>query len=410
MYKLIIIDDEESARTLAAKCISKIDLGFEVTGSFSNGQKALEYLKENETDVVITDIKMPKMSGIELAKNIHEMMPKCKVIIISGYGEFDYAKKAIEYNVINYLLKPININELIDTLKRLKQILDKNLVEKENNLEMLTEQREQFFTDIFIGEFVSKTEIEKMFLNLKFPFNVENSDGAIIEINVKNYEQYINSIWKYGKANITTAILNIMQKQLLDVYIYPISQKKERFIFVLFNIESPVDSYKRKIEQTMKNVLNMDAVFNCLNVFDSIFNITCDEIFDSIEKEEDSLLTSHNIKEDIVIKKAKAYIDANYDKDITRDDVAEHVHFNSAYFSRYFKQQTGESFYDYLVSVKMRKAIELLSTKMKIYDICEKVGYKNIKYFSKNFKQYTSYTPSEYRKYVFKIEGIDDEE
>ena len=348
---------------------------------------------------------MPKMSGIELAKNINETMPNCKVIIVSGYGEFEYAKKAIEYNVVNYLLKPINMNELIDNLKRLKTTLDEKILE--NNLDALAEQREQFFYDLLTQPQLSISEVEQNFTHLKFPFTIENSAGILIEISLNNYEQYIQHFWKYGKENIVTAIINVMQKRLINNQIYSILQRKEKFILVIFNQKTPVDLLRNMVIRALKDILSMEAELNCLKIFDSIYNMYFDGIFEVISKQ--YLIPQSSDEENIVIKKAKAYIEANYDKDITRDDVAEYVHFNSAYFSKYFKQKTGESFYDYLVGIKMRKAIELLGTKMKIYDICEKVGYKNIKYFNKNFKQFTSYTPSEYRKHLLKKEGLNDE-
>lgn len=108
-------------------------------------------------------------------------------------------------------------------------------------------------------------------------------------------------------------------------------------------------------------------------------------------------------EEDAVIRAAKQYIAGHIGDDLTRDDVADAVFLDSAYFSRYFKKKTGQSFFDYLTSVRIQKATELLGTRMLIKDIYEKVGYHDRKYFTNIFRQHTGYTPSEYRKKVLNM-------
>lgn len=113
------------------------------------------------------------------------------------------------------------------------------------------------------------------------------------------------------------------------------------------------------------------------------------------------LTSSGEMKEtDSLIRKIKKFVEDNYTNDISREDVAGAVFLNANYFSRYFSMKTGQSFSDYLLEVRMHKAVELLSTGSTIYDIAKKVGYNDYRHFLRTFKKYTGYTPSEYRRCV----------
>lgn len=112
MYKLLIVDDESLTRLYMQQKVSTLDEKWEVSGEASDGAEALEFLSRGKVDLVITDIKMPVMDGLELCSIIHHDYPGQKVIILSGYDEFSYAQQAIRYGVDDYLLKPLMEEEL----------------------------------------------------------------------------------------------------------------------------------------------------------------------------------------------------------------------------------------------------------------------------------------------------------
>lgn len=124
MYTLIIVDDDEMIRKGLEKVIRWEQMGFTVEGTFSNAKDALEYLKLNNADVILTDIKMPEMSGLELIQQAKQYRAYIKSIIISGYGEFELAKKALLLKAENYLLKPLGEEEIEDAFLKLKKALD----------------------------------------------------------------------------------------------------------------------------------------------------------------------------------------------------------------------------------------------------------------------------------------------
>lgn len=292
---------------------------------------------------------------------------------------------------------------------------------------------------------------------MNFPFTKDKSGGAVITVKVS--EKTTSASWKYPKSTVPTAVMNIIGKYTPDTYLYYMGMMKNTLKFVAVGEKNKIDT--ALLEKEIKNKLEMDTHIEILFVFKTLWdmaqgyskNVSSGEklvfyasqvvmgnnekaemLLSEIMKEcpEDSRekfieqlkkVLSYNEAEKLNLKdlsekesddrtiiSAKQYIKKNYMKDITRDDVADAVFMNSSYFSRYFSRKMGISFYDYLVKIRMEKAKDLLLTQIKIGDISRKVGYQYPKYFIKNFKKYTGYTPSDYRKYVFQIEESVNEE
>ena len=106
MYKVILVEDEKTVRDSIRKCVDWSTYGFLFIGEAANGEQALEIIRETGCEIVITDIRMPFMDGIELSRILRTLYPSVKIIILSGYMEFQYAQEAIRYGVSEYLLKP----------------------------------------------------------------------------------------------------------------------------------------------------------------------------------------------------------------------------------------------------------------------------------------------------------------
>ena len=158
MYKIMLVDDEEEVRKSIIQKISWERVGFEIAADAENAQDALEKLEATDPDVIITDIKMPFIDGLEFAQKAKEILPFVKIIIFSGYDEFSYAREAIKLNVFEYILKPVNVEELTQILERVKNNLDKELEEKrdvarmrENYMKSLPILRQQFLSDLIRG-------------------------------------------------------------------------------------------------------------------------------------------------------------------------------------------------------------------------------------------------------------------
>lgn len=166
-YKVLLVDDEEEVVDAIEHKLNWDELGFEVVGRAQNGVKALEIAEKLQPDVVITDIKMPYMDGLELSRRLKEENSGIKIMILTGFDEFEYAKEAVHLEIEEYVLKPVNSNELTDCLKRLKGNLDKEWDEKLNvkkleryYMESLPLLQNNFFCSLIEGR-VQEAELEK---------------------------------------------------------------------------------------------------------------------------------------------------------------------------------------------------------------------------------------------------------
>ena len=125
MYTVVVADDEEELRRAIIRRINWEEIGFQVVGEAENGIEALELVGEKEPDLLLTDIRMPFISGVELARQVREIRPATQIAFLSGFDDFSYAQQAIQYNIISYMLKPISMADLTENLIQIKQKIDR---------------------------------------------------------------------------------------------------------------------------------------------------------------------------------------------------------------------------------------------------------------------------------------------
>ncbi|MDF2959759.1 MAG: Two component transcriptional regulator, AraC family [Paenibacillus sp.] len=130
MYKLVLVDDEIEIRNGLSQYFPWHEIGFELVAQFDNGKKALDYLLANPADVLLCDIMMPVMTGLEVARELRKASNSIKIFFLSGYKDFEFAQQAMAYEVKGYIVKPTKYNELLNTFSALKLELDKGKQEQ----------------------------------------------------------------------------------------------------------------------------------------------------------------------------------------------------------------------------------------------------------------------------------------
>lgn len=500
MYHLILVDDEPLFRSKFAKSIHWEDCGFTLDACLADGKDAIAYLAEHPVDVVLSDIKMTFVSGVELAKYISAHYPQIKIVLNSGYSEFEYAQQAIEYGVYKYLLKPNKRADVETCLKELKTLLDHTSLQVDEEMHHLLKRQALF--DIYNSLLTDYDRIQARLKKIDFPLDMRHTPLTYFVIEIESFEQ-VSSDWKYGKDELYSALEKIYQDVMKSVCTnYPINYNQEKIEMIsvleeadctfkhfdelletaanqcrellrtavrathLYRYHSLMDMaanslfIQKDADFTIQELNRLKGLFihyynendfasaeniaghmldvikgsSCtvikdelLSVFQLVFNATrtlgtdfANEMKNADDEEIRKLCadqfqqlfanigkTKSNYKATI-ISKAKEYINQHYQEDISLENVADYVFLNKIYFCRFFKQTTGENFNDYLTLTRMNKAMEALKDpSIKIYEICELVGYKTPRYFYKLFKNHTGCTPSEYRA---KVLGMRQEE
>ena len=261
MYRLFIVDDEDWIRERLIKTIDWNKIGIEIVGEAGNGRDALEKVGNMAPDIVITDIRMPYISGLDFISQLRQKGSGIKIIIISGYGDFEYAQKAIEFGVHDYMLKPFENEELLKVIDRCVEDIEK---EKKietvlNDLEKkLAENwpilKERFYFDLING-YINKSTVEQ---NLKF-FNIQNKglnhlcflieldkpiesgkDAYLIQIGIKNITQELSSllgrceVLSLQAGEVVAVISSDMQRDKLEKKVQITARKAKSQIFSLF--------------------------------------------------------------------------------------------------------------------------------------------------------------------------------
>ncbi|HHV98398.1 MAG TPA: response regulator [Clostridiaceae bacterium] len=263
MYKILIVDDEPVVRNGIKNTIDWNKAGFEFVGDCENGREAIEAVDALQPDVVLTDIYMPFVDGLELARYISEKFPHIKVIILTGYDDFEYAQQAVKLKVYDFLLKPITANELRKILEKVKNDLDieAKKAEELNKLKLQLREsmpilRERFLERLVSGHLRAGELDEK--LNL-FGINFSGSEFISLVVDVDEYG-------KLGK----------MQEKAED----------ELLLFAVFNISEEIVSREKRgivFQNRNNNIVIILSGKTPLSVKETAIRLA-DEIRQSVEK------------------------------------------------------------------------------------------------------------------------------
>lgn len=224
MYRVLLVDDEILVRDAIRENIDWKSMECELVGDCQNGQEAAEFVKANQVDIVLTDILMPYMDGMELSHFLHDNYPDIVIVIFSGFGEFEYAKRAIQYNVSEYLLKPITAMELKAVLIRMKEKVDQRRAEKKK-IENLTRASENYRKN---AQVIRSKAIEALVTSSR---DVDES-----------LEQLSSMGIRLGAPYYKVAVFDI--DQYSELYQVDVEKRQESALmaFVLFNVSDEIVS------------------------------------------------------------------------------------------------------------------------------------------------------------------------
>jgi two-component system response regulator YesN len=361
MLKAMIVDDYQIFR----RCIRDLDIwgeksGFIITDEAEDGNSALNILHKRSVDLVITDIRMPFVNGLELLKAINaEGLCPC-VILISEFSEFEYARQGIQNGAFDYILKPVDLNDLLKKLQRAEKFIQvrKTDLKIKHNLDMMISQK---IDDHYPKEIVNYI--------LK---SITDGDEKAVGISTTLFETICYDV-NYDPYKAALILDRAILKITTEVdRIYPWSHK-------LTNIRSFVDgnlTKKSELSQIKENFIKL-----------------IENIISLIKKYE------LGIGESSMVRMACKVSLEHLDSQISINEIAQSLFISKAYLCELFKDKTGLTFSQYITIIKIERSKFLISeNELKIYEIANLLGYEDNVYFSHLFKKITGMSPSEYKQ------------
>lgn len=319
MYQLVIADDEKIIRMGLKNAVDWNALGFEVAAVFADGQEIIEYLDYQIPDVILTDIKMSHLSGIDVAKHVFEQKIPCKVVLLSGYQEFDLAVEALRYGVEEYLLKPADVDKMEETFTKLKKQLDeiqkewqKTKMEKERMDEVTMLLEERFFADLILGGVVNSEEYIRSRIQLLYPeIDMEHSACILADITIQEFETFMDQVWEYSYDQLEINLVNFFRIYNRECYFHIVY--KSGGLIEIIGISRGLDHGSEKIRKDPAAV--MDGLLRELQQnfhFQAEYEIRCiyDSVLDIGQMNRDTIY-NHGKKYDSQIAEQKKLVMSN---------------------------------------------------------------------------------------------------
>lgn len=516
---ILLVDDEAvDLEWLRRRVAGNEQISFLDVGTAVSGFAALKIMEQKRVDIILSDIRMPIMSGMEFARKAKEINPHVHIVFISGHQDFSYAKEAIQLNASGYLLKPVDDNELIEMLTQLCAKIEQerkqdislsealSLVNEELLLRwfnegtpgpvdlhiqsfltpllrggsavamieidditwklnpMSEEERRSFTTKItnFIRHFAQSNHLGTVMTSYDYHFVLlatirEEYFMALLKELIQAFNQAFSTSITIGTGMYTTEIdkLHESYRQAQAALSIKWIVGKNRLIQDASEW-SPKETMESNLEQSVNRMLqamleyDLTTIDDCLlelfngdkpltqknDIYDLIIRITS-KLHADLQQMNEHLYeilkwdshqpfilfqfeTVHDIlswlrrrffelSELLYLKKQRQkrklieeitqYVENRLEQKITLNEVAAHFDFTPNYLGHLFKTETNTLFSDFLTELRMKRVCELLADPTKkVYEIAELVGYKNIIYFNRQFKQAMGMSPGEYRK------------
>lgn len=503
---ILIVEDEIRIREGIEKLIGKFGPEYQVIGVASDGREGLTLAEALQPELIITDIRMPYMDGLEMLSAVYGGGMKPEAIVLSAYSEFEYARTALKLGVTEYLLKPIAINDLQQALEHVRERLDarrklkpaqigtleqtlRDLIEGslaitpdvcdylESNYKIKENQEFALLCiylgigfnnarDRVIGDFkqtlssyeglsfnIIESELRQSLIVVLYHYSdarnlerwvqyqmLSRQDGKVsvgwVEANgIRNLKPAFDELYPYMDWNISfdkDILLSYpkITRVRTDSCIYPIElEARMKAEICAYNSEG-INAVMKEFHKNLRTgkiylpkeikdsyvrffwvIIDIAREIGCMNEADldrqHLLGMvmgakTRDELADAAQ----FLLGSLNVDRQgaaetthLTVRKAIAMVREFYQAGITLDEISEKLGITPEYLGTLFHKEMGVSFSTYIRNFRIDKAKELIcGTSMKLYEISEKVGYSDPKYFGKVFKETTGMLPTEYRR------------
>lgn len=347
--KVLLVDDESWTRDIVRAFGDWEQLGMEIAGEADDGMEALRLIDELGPGIVITDMRMPGVDGVRLLEALKDRFPDIKAIVVSGYDDFQYAKHALKYRALDYLLKPVDPKELNAALRKCK-----------DELEAAQGDRSSIALDIDVSYLLAPYKQQ-----LRTRYNELNAEGI-----ASAFGQLSSELEREGSAK--PGMLEQVAQELL-------LQLKELMAANSQSAESLQIVYRQDSFADLSSAIRF--------------------VQGHYEVMLEQLVQQRRFKNKLNLDEVRLYMEKHFTEPLTLEQLARAFFVSKEYLSKMFKQEFGHNVTDYLLYLRMDKAKEwLLDGSIPIKAIAEMAGYEDVTYFYRVFKKHFGVAPGEMRK------------
>ena len=403
---MLLVEDESFERTSLATCVDWGLIGVEIIGEAANGSQGLAKVLEHKPDIVLTDVKMPVLDGIEMSRRIRNVTPDVKILFLSSYDDFEYAKQAIDLNISAYLMKPVNEMELLRVVKRVadginEKMLEQRLLSKEqdNLSRSLSLARQALISCALSGMRIFKPDTR----NLGLDWLLDPDQRFLLVL--CGYEP--------GTLHPIDAKLGYLSQQVSKICTYSASVcVSEGQTVVLCGIgQENAPQAAQRVGAVLREVFETEGVD--VRVAMSTGDNVAAMYTALLKKDVSALHAAHANKKvqnkaqnkEQIVREIKRIISERYAQPLTLESIARELHFTPNYVSTLFKSVTKTSVNHYLLRVRLERSKQMLVDKeqLPLGTIAEACGFGSSTYFHTTFKRSTGMTPNEYRQNAARV-------
>lgn len=411
LYTVIVADDEDELREAVCTMIPWEDYGFRLVGNASNGLDALQLVEKHEPDLLLTDIRMPFISGIELARQVREVRPATNIAFLSGYDDFEYAKQAIQYNIISYMLKPLTLEGLGAELRNIRQKIDAQFALFRQSSPRVDEQdlRTAMLMPLVLDDYPDpdgEAHAEAFARQCGLLRDPDDHPYYTVMVSTLLSEDGSNCTDPAFAASVNT----LAAKYLRGVGFFA----SGKVISVLLGNPSDFEEYLHiladEIPQMASRVLNkrcrigVSRAAHSLTALHEAYRQAMEALRQGDKTEGGAQFISDLAPAvkggSLLCQRALDTLDQHYmDADLSLVSLSGMLDVSPNHLSACIKKYAGETFINILIRKRMEAARDLLSSSpLKIQEVAQRCGYTDQHYFSYCFKKYCGESPNAMRR------------
>ena len=402
MITMLLVEDERFERTSLAACVDWELIGIEIIGEAANGSQGLSKVLEVKPDIVLTDVKMPGMDGIEMSRRIRNAAPEVKILFLSSYDDFEYAKQAIDLNISAYLMKPVNETELLRVVKKVADEINEKKLERM----LLSKEQDHLSRNLNLAR---QALVGRMLSGVR----ALESDARSLGLDwlLVPGQRFLLVLCGYAPVALhpIDAEIDRLSRQIGKVYAYSVVLcLNAEQMAVLCGIGRDDDQRAAgRVGHALREFFEARAadVRTTLMTGNDVAAMYAALMKKNVRSPY-SLSDRKGQSKEQIVREIERIINEQYAMPLTLESIAREMHFTPNYIGALFKSITNASVSSRLLAVRLERSKRMLKEKksLPLGKVAEACGFGSITYFHTMFKRATGMTPSKYRQSTAKAD------